>query len=87
MGTSYDVSQSLVTEAQLRSKFRELDTKGVGYITKAQTIQFYRKMSLFGAEESDAQIVRFLQKFCPHLNDDLVTFDEFTQVSLKLAQQ
>ena len=56
-------------------------------MTKEQMVLFYRQTSLFGADESENSILRFLARYCPGLADNMITFDEFASVSLKLAQR
>ena len=84
----YDVSQSYVTEQQLRSKFSDYDAQGSGYMTRKQLIDFYKATNMFGADEDDDSVKRYLAGLCgDSFRNDMITFDDFAKVALKLAQR
>jgi Ca2+-binding EF-hand superfamily protein len=83
---NYDVSQSIVSETQLRAKFNEFDTKGTGVMSLAQLTQFYRAGSMFGEDDDEGRVLRFFETLGIRVHSASgVTFDEFAKVALKLA--
>ena len=83
---NYDVSQSIVSEQQLRAKFAEYDTSYSGSMSLAQLIQFYRSSSMFGDEEDEGRVLKFFEAAGIKVQSTTgVTFDEFAKVALKLA--
>jgi hypothetical protein len=85
-----DVSGALVTDAEVRQSFRELDPNGRGHITSAALIGFYRQGSPFGGDDSDAAARRYIvDAIRPSraMETDLVTLDEFTTVALRMARR
>lgn len=87
-GAPYDVSHSIVTDAQLRAKFMEYDAKDRGFITVPQLIHFYRSNSAFGDDEDEAKILKYFD-YCGLRvrSSEGVSFDDFAKVALKLAQR
>lgn len=84
----YDVSHSIVTDVQLRSKFHEYDTKHRGLITVPQLIHFYRANSPFGDDEDEARILKYFD-YCGIRvrSSEGVSFDDFARLALRLAQR
>lgn len=76
-----------VTQDQLRARFQEYDTDGVGYIDKSQLIHFYRTSYSLACDESDDFIENEVRKYAVHLDSGRVTFDEFCGVALNLAKR
>ncbi|CUE77946.1 Hypothetical protein, putative [Bodo saltans] len=84
----YDVSHSIVTDSQLRTKFHEYDTKHRGLITVPQLIHFYRANSPFGDDEDEARILKYFD-YCGIRvrSSEGVSFDDFARLALRLAQR
>lgn len=85
-GPNYDVSQSIVSEMQLRAKFAEYENAQSGLMTLAQLIHFYRAGSMFGDDDDEARVLRFFETLGIRVQcTNGITFDEFAKVALKLA--
>jgi hypothetical protein len=84
----YDVSHSIVTDSQLRTKFHEYDIKKRGLITVPQLIHFYRANSPFGDDEDETRILKYFD-YCGIRvrSSEGVSFDDFARLALRLAQR
>eukprot|EP01065_Artemidia_motanka_P026350 TRINITY_DN3129_c0_g1_i1.p1 TRINITY_DN3129_c0_g1~~TRINITY_DN3129_c0_g1_i1.p1 ORF type:complete len:778 (+),score=206.07 TRINITY_DN3129_c0_g1_i1:91-2424(+) len=79
-----DLSGSIVTDDQLRTKFEELAGPGRVCISFVELRRFYRSFDSFGIDETDEQVGRKLAKFC---RTDQVSFNEFAHLALSLAKR
>lgn len=74
------------SDTHLRAKFAEYDASGTGYITRDQLKQFYLSFDNFGLIEDERSVNKFLSKYARG-SGRLVSFDDFAQLTLHLAQR
>jgi hypothetical protein len=71
-----DITQSLVSDAQLRNEFRKYDTTDIGWIDKSTLKHAYLNFHHYGLRLSDAELDHILQTF-RSLPDNKLSYEEF----------
>eukprot|EP00998_Keelungia_sp_KM082_P011821 NODE_810_length_1627_cov_220.578667_g800_i0.p1 GENE.NODE_810_length_1627_cov_220.578667_g800_i0~~NODE_810_length_1627_cov_220.578667_g800_i0.p1 ORF type:complete len:507 (-),score=136.86 NODE_810_length_1627_cov_220.578667_g800_i0:30-1550(-) len=83
--TKRDVSGALVSENQLRAEFNKFDKDGNGYLSKDEFCKIYKAYDPFAADVAEDQVRAMLAQY-RMLSDDVITYEEFAIIMLKLAQ-
>jgi hypothetical protein len=90
MVANYDLDAGITgiptSDEDIRRLFDTLDTNHNGYLTKEEFKYFYRRIEWFGLEPTEIEIDRLLRSYSS-LHNDLISYEEFAILCLKLARR
>eukprot|EP01012_Entosiphon_sulcatum_P023717 TRINITY_DN28823_c0_g1_i1.p1 TRINITY_DN28823_c0_g1~~TRINITY_DN28823_c0_g1_i1.p1 ORF type:complete len:372 (-),score=54.88 TRINITY_DN28823_c0_g1_i1:79-1194(-) len=81
-----DITNSLITEAQLRAEFQRYDVDGTGLLDQSEFTEAYKAFEDFGLAVTDADVKALLSRIRTH-QEGAINFDEFCILMLRLAQR